>query len=376
MDYRPNQRPRSKSGFSFKSEKSDKSHGSDKIHRPKIKDLHESSVEKHKRQLSGTSKANPNAAMEEAQPIAAALEAPTLGSLRAMTHKDIDGSPIPEPDLSNPTRSRWERPLDTIRKFEAQIDGEYKRRGGARTDVESNADFSGYTSRRSSYYGGNGNNRYSSSTATGGYGGGGGYYAGRNPTSPRPAEDPYMPTPVAGPGRNRFGQRLQQEMMPPRPPTHNQGLYPTHSYQQSRDTVNTGFSNSSGEAWGNSTDPSSENSSIERMPPTQKPDPGEQYGFNGFGGSPVADGYDYNANGYYDQQSYGGAPAVGTEPYYSKNQGPPVPPHDSVNGVSKMGDGPPQQPISGSTAAPARRPVANGDGDKRKSWFKRRFSKD
>lgn len=70
MDYRPNQRPRSKSGFSFKSEKSDKSHGSDKIHRPKIKDLHESSVEKHKRQLSGTSKANPNAAMEEAQPSA------------------------------------------------------------------------------------------------------------------------------------------------------------------------------------------------------------------------------------------------------------------------------------------------------------------
>lgn len=32
-----------------------------------------------------------------------------------------------DPDLSNPTRSRWERPLDTIRKFEQQIDGEYKR---------------------------------------------------------------------------------------------------------------------------------------------------------------------------------------------------------------------------------------------------------
>ena len=33
-----------------------------------------------------------------------------------------------EPDLSNPTRNRWERPLDTIRSFEAAIDGEYKRR--------------------------------------------------------------------------------------------------------------------------------------------------------------------------------------------------------------------------------------------------------
>lgn len=65
MDARPQQRPRSKSGFSFKSEKSDKSHGSG---RPKVKDLHETSAEKHKRHLSDTSKANPNAAMNEAQP--------------------------------------------------------------------------------------------------------------------------------------------------------------------------------------------------------------------------------------------------------------------------------------------------------------------
>ncbi|GME66376.1 Transcription factor [Neofusicoccum parvum] len=359
MEYRSNQRPRSKSGFSFKSDRSDKSHGSDKYHKPKVTDLHETHEEKHKRHLSGNTKANPNAAMEEAQPIAEALKASTLGSLRAMEHKDVDGSPIPEPDLSNPTRSRWERPLDTIRKFEAQIDGEYKRRQ-TRTDLESNADFSGYTSRRSSYYGGNGNNRYSSSTANGS-----GYYAGRNPASPRPVEDPYQPTPIAAPGRNRFGQRVQQDMMPPRPPVHGQGMYPGHSYQQSRDTVNTGYSNSSGEPWGNSTDPSSENSSIERMPAQKQPDLGEQYGFNGFGGNPIAEEYDYN-NNEYDQQNYAPAPAVGNGAYYNQNQGaPPVP--------SKMGDGPPQQPI---TAAPARRPVMNGDGEKRKSWFKRRFSKD
>lgn len=207
---------------------------------------------------------------------------------------------------------------------------------------------------------GNGNNRYSSSTANGS-----GYYAGRNPASPRPVEDPYQPTPIAAPGRNRFGQRVQQDMMPPRPPVHGQGMYPGHSYQQSRDTVNTGYSNSSGEPWGNSTDPSSENSSIERMPAQKQPDLGEQYGFNGFGGNPIAEEYDYN-NNEYDQQNYAPAPAVGNGAYYNQNQGaPPVP--------SKMGDGPPQQPI---TAAPARRPVMNGDGEKRKSWFKRRFSKD
>jgi len=38
-----------------------------------------------------------------------------------------------EPDRSNPTRSRWERPLDTIRSFEAAIDGNYKRQSYMRS---------------------------------------------------------------------------------------------------------------------------------------------------------------------------------------------------------------------------------------------------
>lgn len=33
-----------------------------------------------------------------------------------------------DPDRSNPTRNRWERPLDTIRSFEAAIDGGYSNR--------------------------------------------------------------------------------------------------------------------------------------------------------------------------------------------------------------------------------------------------------
>lgn len=44
-----------------------------------------------------------------------------------------------------------------------------------------------------------------------------------------------------------------------------QGVYPAHGYPQSFDTVATGNSNGSSEPWGNSTDPSSENSSIDRM---------------------------------------------------------------------------------------------------------------
>ncbi|KAK8181549.1 hypothetical protein HDK77DRAFT_486043 [Phyllosticta capitalensis] len=334
MDARhQHQRPRSKSGFSFKSEKSDKSHDSEPGKRPKIKDLRETPAEKHKRHLSGNTKANPNAAMEEAQPVAQQLEAATLGSLRAIQHKDEHGNPISDPDLSNPTRSRWERPLDTIRKFEQQIDGEYKHSG---------PEFSGYTSRRSSYHGGGYDpHRHNNGSRAGFYGSA---PAARN-------NDPWSPAPIQGPSRNRYGQR----MVAPQPQ-----LYPGHAYQHSRDTVNTGLSNSSGEHW--PTDPSSENSSIERPMPPMK-DLGQEYGFNGFGGAPAMDEYDYG-----NQAGY--APPVGGNGVY-------YPP----NYPMRMGDGPPE-PIAVNTGPPAhvntngpvtRRPV---EPEKRKSWFKRRFSKD
>ena len=51
---------------------------------------------------------------------------------------------LADPDRSNPTRSRWERPLDTIRAFEAAIDGNYARKSGNRPDTDS---------RRTSYAG-------------------------------------------------------------------------------------------------------------------------------------------------------------------------------------------------------------------------------
>ena len=40
---------------------------------------------------------------------------------------------LADPDRSNPTRSRWERPLDTIRSFEAAIDGGHNRKSFIRT---------------------------------------------------------------------------------------------------------------------------------------------------------------------------------------------------------------------------------------------------
>lgn len=52
----------------------------------------------------------------------------TLPYLRSVEHKDWKGDPIVDPDVSNPTRPRMERPLDTIRSFEAAIDNAHKRK--------------------------------------------------------------------------------------------------------------------------------------------------------------------------------------------------------------------------------------------------------
>ncbi|KAI9041883.1 DUF2406 domain-containing protein [Aspergillus affinis] len=68
-----------------------------------------------------SSKADPNQALNEAQPMAN-VGASDLFSLRSMQHRDAEGKIITEPDLTNPTRPRFERPLDTIKNFEAAID--------------------------------------------------------------------------------------------------------------------------------------------------------------------------------------------------------------------------------------------------------------
>ncbi|KAI5786337.1 hypothetical protein DFH27DRAFT_528264 [Peziza echinospora] len=69
---------------------------------------------------------DPTRAISEAEPFAVSQTA-SVGGLGSLPHKDIYGNPIAEPDLSNPTRSRWERPLDTIRSFEAAINKDARR---------------------------------------------------------------------------------------------------------------------------------------------------------------------------------------------------------------------------------------------------------
>lgn len=157
------------------------------------------------------------------------------------------------------------------------------------------------------------------------------------------------------------------------------GVYPTHGYQQSYDTVASASANGSGatDQWGNSTDPSSENSSIDKVPQASKPDMGEAYGFSGFGGAPQFQGPILEEHGSespaYGQPGYGhshpGMP--GAIPFQGNEAAAPIPP---PHGMHKQN--PPRVPIKlGNPVQLPTSPSSTVNGEKRKSWLKRRFSK-
>ncbi|KAL5116965.1 hypothetical protein ACEQ8H_005183 [Pleosporales sp. CAS-2024a] len=358
-------RPRASTHFSFRSDRSNDlspTKTKQSKHERKISDS-----DRLKTHYDPATKANPNQAMNEAQPIAAALEKPTLESLRSFQHKDTQGNDIVDPDLSNPTRSRWERPLDTIKSFEAAIDGEYRRRAQSmradQTDV-----MNGYNSRRSSYYGGGGGgpdqNRYSRASYHGHYQNRDSYDQGSG-----------MGGPVgAPPQRMRYANRMQSDQSWNNRQSlynsngHGNGVYPMHGLQQSsHDTVHTNGSVGSHSDGPFSNDPS-DNSSFERGGPVHRPQPpphrefGEQqYGYNGFGQAPQMDGYGYGqGNAYFPPNASNGPPAP------PKHVTPPAPIKLSGSGGSPRADSARPNVLSKNSS---------GD-DKRRSWFKRRFSKD
>ncbi|KXS98584.1 hypothetical protein AC578_4310 [Pseudocercospora eumusae] len=345
----PGARSHASRSFSFRSDKSGAS-------QPK-EHLVESPKEKQRRDSiwKSTSKANPNAALVEAQPgVNALFEQSTITPLRGIQHKDVYGNPITDPDLANPTRPRMERPLDTIRSFEAAIDSGYKRRSNyMRSESDNNMGGAYAASRRNSAYGeythnirrmsvanprmsgfGDGpspNNRYA-------YGnGGGGYYGGQR--------DSYS---SAGPSaRPRYGRGMQSDpMMQARP------YPPQHGHQHSQDTMNTAHGSDSTGPWNSGTDPSSENSSIDKnYQNAQQNGYHNGYGPNGFGGPIPEEGGAYPV-----KPGYAGAPAV-----QPPNARRPIPLGNS--------DSMPAMPNGGLPSA--KRP----EPEKRKSWLKRRFTK-
>ncbi|POS87599.1 hypothetical protein EPUL_001187 [Erysiphe pulchra] len=139
-------RPRTKTGFSLRSSHSRKSSTS----ASKVI-LHESHEEKEAHRLQ--SKADPSMAIVEVEPSEVASDTKiTIAPIRAIQHRDNYGNLITEPDRSNPTRNRWERPLDTIRSFEAAIDGSYSRKSQIRNGSSHPAQEERYRARPRSYY--------------------------------------------------------------------------------------------------------------------------------------------------------------------------------------------------------------------------------
>ncbi|PYH47924.1 uncharacterized protein BP01DRAFT_372085 [Aspergillus saccharolyticus JOP 1030-1] len=349
--------PRHSRGYSFsgKSNKSGQSgHSSKKIQ------LTESADEKHRRHLH--TKADPMVAMSEAQPNTVALEQSTLGSLRTMQHKDQYGNIITDPDLSNPTRPRFERPLDTIRSFEAAIYGTYSSRPVSYARTEESTPATPEYSRRGSYYGApNGGHSSRAHHDQNGYPNGRGTYS-------RP--DSYVEN-GNGQADNYYPYNQGGGSGRPRPPRQTrmnteQNGYSQHAYQKSYDNVTAASgsgSGSNGEAWGNSTDPSSVNSSMDQFQQQQQQQQyqqqqmAESVGFQGFGAGPNLEG---------------GQPAAGGRINFGSSNPSAIDP----NAGGPVGGGPPP------TAANNRRHLRKATNDsemsndsKRKSWFKRRFSK-
>ena len=141
-----------------------------------------------------------------------------------------------------------------------------------------------------------------------------------------------------------------------------QGVYPTPGNQQSYETVTSGSSDPASY----STDPSSENSSVDRITPLQAVrEPGESYGFNGFGANPqIAPLQDqYVANGANGAQRQGNG-------YTS--QGPPPVPRKEGAPINRV---PIKLNASSGNVGPGGNTQRPGAGEKRKSWFGKRFSK-
>merc|ERR1711964_672341 len=206
-----------------------------------------------------------------------AREKASLAPIRAIQHRDNQGNPIADPDRSNPTRSRWERPLDTIRSFEAAIDGNYSRKSYIRTESDGQSTYN----RQSSYFGGT-----------------------QVTTDERPrGPDGYYNDHSNGyhPNRARYPRTASEPHF-----NGGQGVYPMPGNQSSYETVAPASGSGSSDPAGYQT-PLSENSSMDRiapLPPVKEP--GESYGFNGFGGGPQ---YAPPGSGLQEQQNGGNGQA-------------------------------------------------------------------
>jgi hypothetical protein len=175
--------------------------------------------------------------------------------------------------------------------------------------------------------------------------------------------------------RPRFGQRVNTEP-PASAHSNGQSFYPSAIYQQSVDTVNTASGGSySTDPWGYSTDPSSEDSSIDRRDQGMKIETADGYGTQlGTAAQPeFASGLNHprypQGNGPYHAPNNSAVPNGAGHHKRGSPAPPSVPPHVPPKGnipprgiPIKLGDTPGTSLVNGSKP---------GQGEKRKSWFKR-----
>ncbi|KAG5952266.1 hypothetical protein E4U53_001281 [Claviceps sorghi] len=354
QQYSGQAKPRS---YSIHSQKTHRSSGSKH-------DFYETHEEKEAKRLH--SKADPTLAINEAEPsmVAAMKSDNTKVSIRSMQHRDPWGNPIADPDKSNPTRNRWERPLDTIRSFEAAIDGGYQRKSLYRADTDSAATWN----RRNSY------NPLSQPRFPQDH------YYGSRPVSYRAESQPVVPTPGiarasyydtqnAGAGNydRAIGNRRISRDRGPKSTSdphyqvygREQGVYPMPHKDRSYETVTSAAPSGHSDPAGYQTDPtSSDNSSIDRISPEKRHEPTNDYGI-----------------GFSQPQGYE-VPSF-TVSNSSRNHAlpPPPPPHDATQSTarpttSRKGSLLRRQPTQNNDAI-----NTNNNSDKRKSWFGRRFSR-
>lgn len=340
-------RPRAISSISYASTHS---HRSSRSREERKLELTESA--KDKRRLEG--KSDPTKALSEAQPAAVALEDSNLDNLRMMQHKDQDGNLITDPDRSNPTRPRLERPLDTIRSFNAAAEGTTQRRSSYQRPQ---SQFGGWDaqSRRTSHYGSPGARPGPRP------GSNGGYYN-------RAASYGFRPDAFA-----EEGGPVQQVVPRPHHMRYQSAPYMNgqespgsiHSHQQSYETMTSGSDEMS-----KSTDPSSQNSSFDQLHQMgQRKQDGEQ------GANPYRQQNGYMRNMYPPSAFPNGhntRPSGPTDDYGIEFQpaAPPPPPKYFFPSVTESTP----QSTNGNRLQKTNSYIKQ-EAPKRQSWIKRTFSK-
>ncbi|EHY54250.1 hypothetical protein HRR83_008173 [Exophiala dermatitidis] len=310
-------------------------------------------------------KADPSKALNEATPAEQALEESTVDDLRKMVHKDSEGNIITEPDRSNPTRHRFERPLDTIRAFEAAAEGTTTRRASFQSRPASQVGWNaGDASRRASYYSNSGYSPQRPRPTPGS-----GYYRNSSYGFNGP-QGSLEEAPGAAQMQARNGRPPSNAYGPPngyhngQPNGYPNGDSPisAHSYQQSYETMTSGSDD-----YSKSTNPSSQNSSFDQLHQLRKPEEypsdnpyANELRLGQLSGNKQFSPYEMN-NGYIGQ----GAPSQGAmqrQEYLPNNPRQPI----KLNGSSS------DPPFNSNNAKGSSNASTT---PKKKSWIKRRFSR-